>query len=80
LPTVHEETALPTKLLKLKDVLSRVPYKKSHLYAKIKAGMFPQQVHLGGRGSFWIEGEIEQWLLEHIAAERDLQSNAERAA
>jgi prophage regulatory protein len=71
---------LPTKLLKLKDVLARVPYRKSQLYAKIKGRSFPQQVHLGGRGAFWVEDEIEQWVREHIAAERILQSNAEKAA
>jgi prophage regulatory protein len=71
---------LPTQLLKVKDVLARVPYKKSHLYAKIKEGSFPPQVHLGGRGSFWIEDEIEQWLRERIAAERNPQSNSEKAA
>jgi prophage regulatory protein len=71
---------LPTKLLKLKDVLSRVPYSRSQLYEMIKQDRFPQQVHLGGRGSFWIEDEIEQWLRERIAAERNLQSNAAKAA
>jgi prophage regulatory protein len=71
---------LPTQLLKLKDALARVPYKNSHLYAKIKEGSFPQRVHLGGRGSFWIEDEIEQWLRERIAAERHPQSNTEKAA
>jgi predicted DNA-binding transcriptional regulator AlpA len=35
---------------------------------------------LGGRGAFWVEDEIEQWVREHIAAERILQSNAEKAA
>jgi prophage regulatory protein len=71
---------LATQLLKVKDVLARVPYKKSHLYAKIKEGSFPQQVHLGGRGAFWIEDEIEHWLLERIAAEGNPQSSAEKAA
>jgi predicted DNA-binding transcriptional regulator AlpA len=67
-------------MLKLKDVLARVPYKKSHLYAKIKAGSFPNHVYLGGRGSFRIEDEIEQWLRERIAVEPNPQTNDEEAA
>jgi predicted DNA-binding transcriptional regulator AlpA len=39
----------------------------SHLYAKIKEGSFPQQVRLGGRGAFWVEDEIEQWVRTEIA-------------
>jgi predicted DNA-binding transcriptional regulator AlpA len=71
---------LPTELLKLKDVLARVPYSRSQLYEMIKLGRLPGQVHLGGRGSFWIEDEIEQWLRERIAAERNQRSSAEKAA
>ncbi len=69
-----------TRLLKIRDVLARVPYKKSHLYAKIKEGSFPRQVHLGGRGAFWIEDEVEQWLQREIAAERNGRSSDEKAA
>jgi predicted DNA-binding transcriptional regulator AlpA len=36
----------------------------------------PKRVHPGGRGSFWIEDEIKEWLHERIAAERNLQGGS----
>ncbi len=55
MPTLPMTTR--TRMLKLPAVLERVGFKKSQLYAKIKAGKFPAPVHYGGRGAYWIEAE-----------------------
>ena len=59
-----------TTLIRLKDVLARIPVSRSQLYAMIAEGKFPRQMHLGGSASFWVEAEVEEWIMEHIAAER----------
>ena len=57
------------KLMKIEDVLERIPYSRSKLYELIAGGKFPKPVHLGGKGSFWIEQEVEEWLDSKIYAE-----------
>jgi prophage regulatory protein len=59
-----------TTLIRLKDVLARIPVSRSQLYAMVAEGKFPSQIHLGGSASFWVEAEVEEWIREHIAAER----------
>ena len=62
------------KLIKVADVLEILPFGKSTLFARLSANSgvydptFPKPVKLGGRGSFWIEAEINCWLEKQIAA------------
>ena len=56
------------KLLKIRDVLERIPYSRAHIYNMIAEGRFPRQVHLGGTGAFWVESEVEAWIQGHIDA------------
>jgi prophage regulatory protein len=50
------------KLIKLKDILARIPVSRAHIYNLIAAGKFPSPTHLGGRGSFWLEEQIDEWI------------------
>jgi prophage regulatory protein len=56
------------KLLKIRDVLERVPVSRAHIYNLIAEDKFPRQVHLGGTGAFWVESEVEAWIQAHIDA------------
>jgi prophage regulatory protein len=56
------------KLLKIRDVLERIPVSRAHIYNLMREGKFPRQVHLGGTGAFWVEAEIEAWIEAHIEA------------
>ena len=56
------------KLLKIRDVLERIPVSRAHIYNMITEGKFPRQVKLGGTGAFWVESEIEDWIQAHIDA------------
>jgi prophage regulatory protein len=58
------------KLIRIADILDRIPYSRMQIYDFIAAGKFPRPVHLGGRAAFWIEDEISEWLQGHIDAER----------
>ncbi|HQQ75427.1 MAG TPA: AlpA family phage regulatory protein [Pseudomonadales bacterium] len=57
--------------LKLQQITQKTKFSKSKIYADIKAGTFPKQINIG-RSSFWIESEIDAWMLER-AAERDVK-------
>jgi prophage regulatory protein len=50
------------KLLKLKEVLARLPISKSTWYAGVKSLQMPQPVRLGQRSVAWFEDDIEEYL------------------
>lgn len=50
--------ASASRLLRLRDVLARVPVSKSTWFAGIKAGRFPKPVAVGERARAWREADI----------------------
>jgi len=59
------------KLLRIKDVLGRIPVSRSQLYNMIAAEIFPKPVHIaGGQAAFWAESEIDAWIQAQIDAKR----------
>ena len=57
---------VPTRILRLPEVISRVGLKRASIYQYISIGAFPRSVSLGPRAVGWIEREIEDWLAERI--------------
>ena len=57
------------KLLRLSEVLQRVPVSKSTWYALVRSGKAPQPVRLGERIAAWDEEEINA-LVERLLVER----------
>ena len=47
-------------LLRLNDVLARIPVSRSTWYDGIKAGRFPPSVPLGGRSVAWRSSDISK--------------------
>jgi len=45
-----------------------------------QATRFPAQVHLGGFGAFWVEGEIEEWTQMHIDEAHGARENPDLAS
>lgn len=58
------------KLIKLKEVLCHVPVSRATLYVMIKEQRFPQQIHLGGSGAFWVAEEVDAWIQDQIDQQR----------
>lgn len=58
------------KLIKIKDVFTKIPYSRSQIYSLIAKGKFPTPVHLGGRASLRVESEIDESTEGHIDAVR----------
>jgi prophage regulatory protein len=51
------------KLLRLKQVLSKVPFSKSHLHVLMREDKFPKPTKIG-RNSFWLESSIDKYIDE----------------
>lgn len=54
------------KLIRLSDVLDRVPLGKTAVYKLIAEDEFPRPVKLG-TASAWVEQEINEWIAERAA-------------
>jgi prophage regulatory protein len=63
------------KLLRLPQVMERVGYRRSKIFALVKAGDFPKPVSIGPRARGFVETEIDAWISERIR-ERDKQHRA----
>ena len=60
---------MATMFLPLRSVKDRTSLSRSTIYRRMALGSFPQTVPLGGRVA-WVESEIEEWVLDRIAAHR----------
>ena len=57
-------------LLRLPAVEQITGLRKSQIYDAIQRGAFPKPVHVleGGRATAWVSAEIQQYLVDRIAA------------
>ena len=63
------------KLLRLPQVMERVGYRRSKIYALVNSGDFPKPVSIGPRAVGFVESEVDSWISERIRA-RDTQQRA----
>ena len=57
-------------LLRLPEVVGRVGFGKSTIYALIKRGQFPSPIALGARARAWISTEVDAWIAQRILETR----------
>ncbi len=50
------------RLIRLSEVLTRVPIGRSTVYERIKAGTFPPSEDCGGGVVAWYQSDINDWL------------------
>lgn len=65
-----DTTTQSDRLLRLRDVLKRVPVSRSVWYEGLKTGRFPAPVMLGPRLPAWRESTIDA-LIENLPTQRD---------
>lgn len=61
----------PARLLRLKQVVSKVGLSRSQIYKLIAKGSFPEQIKIGPKISAWPEHTLDQWISRQI--EGDVQ-------
>jgi len=57
-----EAVNLPTRLLRLPEVMARVGLKRSAIYQRMSEGRFPKSRSLGPKCAVWVEAEIDEWI------------------
>jgi len=60
--------ATPTRLIRLPEVLSRVPLSRTRIFELMAEGRFPRSIKLSTRASAWDAAQIEQWIAERRRA------------
>ena len=60
----------PKRLLRRPEVEAITGLKRSSIYAKMDAGVFPKPVKLSERAVAWLEHEVQGWLENRISATR----------
>jgi prophage regulatory protein len=53
-------------LIRLSEVMKRVPYSRSTIYLKVARNEFPQPISLGARAVAWVESEVDSWIAKRI--------------
>lgn len=49
-------------LLRLNEVLKRIPISRTSLYDGVKLGLYPAPIRIGKRTVAWRESEINAWI------------------
>tara|TARA_R110000751_G_scaffold1817_5_gene6609 strand:- start:1824 stop:2030 length:207 start_codon:yes stop_codon:yes gene_type:complete len=52
----------PKRLLRLEQVLERIPVSKSTWWAGVRSGRFPESIRMGERCTMWQESDIDAWI------------------
>lgn len=75
-PTSKSRTAS----LRLPEVLKRIPVSKSTWWAGVRAGRYPQPIHIGLRITAWREEDIDDLIKHGLSAsvENDQRSGSVR--
>ncbi|WP_233997101.1 helix-turn-helix transcriptional regulator [Porphyrobacter sp. HT-58-2] len=53
---------MPSRLLRLPEVVARVGLRRSTIYKRMSDGRFPKCRSLGAKCSVWVEAEIDAWI------------------
>lgn len=61
------QTPEATRLLPIEEVMSRCGRGRTAIYTRLKAGSFPAPAKVGS-SSRWVSTEVDQWVLDVIAA------------
>jgi len=68
--TMPNQTEARSALIRLDAVKARTGLSRSTIYAHVRDGRFPPPVAISERCVAWIEGEIDAWIAERVAASR----------
>ncbi|MGB0938159.1 MAG: AlpA family transcriptional regulator [Colwellia sp.] len=61
---------MTTRLIRMKEVISKTGLTRSRIYQYIGEDRFPASVSLGGRSVCWVESEVDKWI-ENVISQRD---------
>lgn len=66
--SVTQTTSAPVRrIMRIQEVMASTGFRKSHIYAMAKEGLFPRPRKIGLRASGWDSLEISRWIAERLA-------------
>ena len=68
--TMVQEVEMPTRIVRLPEVMARTGLSRSTIYVRLGQGSFPKPVQLGARAVGWIEAEVDEWIRRQIEVSR----------
>ena len=60
------------KILRLPDVIERVGFSRSSIYAFVDNGTFPMPVQIGIRAVGWLDSDVDDWISDRIVKSRGI--------
>ena len=60
------------KILRLPDVIERVGFSRSSIYAFVDNGSFPKPVQIGIRAVGWLDSDVDDWISDRIEKSRGI--------
>ena len=71
---------MPTKVLRLPQVIERCGFSRSQLYKLAARNAFPRSINIGVRAVAWLEADIEEWVKSRNEASPECRAEASRVA
>jgi len=68
--TAAYPTSSHLEIWRLSELERRIGMKKSWIYDQVKAGAFPQPVHIGARARGWLADEVNAWIAARAASRK----------
>jgi prophage regulatory protein len=59
------------RILRLPEVSKTVGLKRSAIYERVGAGLFPKPIPLLGRAVGWLSTDVENWISAQVEASRE---------
>jgi prophage regulatory protein len=76
-PALTTTATARQRILRLPEVCAVTGLGRSFIYQLQSAGSFPQRVKLGARAVGWLEDEVQRWLTDKVAKDRQRNSETE---
>ena len=51
------------KYLRIKQVIQKIGFSRSFIYAQMSKNAFPKNFKIGSRAVVWLEEEIDKWMI-----------------
>ncbi len=71
---------MTTRIIRLPEVKARTGQSRSTIYERIRQGLFPAGISLGGRCIGWLESDIDEWIAACIEKTRDRKAGQDPIA
>ncbi|MAC35039.1 MULTISPECIES: AlpA family transcriptional regulator [Idiomarina] len=59
------------RFLRINEVRERIGLGRTSIYKMVNEGTFPKPVRVLGKKVAWVDSEVDEWMLERIAEQRD---------